>query len=667
MADNSTHKILKKGALDLSLFCKEQIEFIESERALEAQETQLAASAFSRKELERRGHAVLNLEVGGTRTGFGGKTLVELVPRSSTRDGRSSFSDAMRTGDLVRLQPQLAGSANKIELAAASKDGVDGVVTRVSDDKITLTLDREDDDVPQAATLWLVKLANSVTYDRMLDKLRKMQEHPEKASSLTRILLGQSSPSDPDASNTKLDYFDLTLNATQKAAVVHVLASPELALIHGPPGTGKTYTLVEVIRQLHLQKKRVLVCGPSNISVDNIVERLAPTGVPIVRTGHPARLLPSVVDHAIDVLSRTSDAGEIVRDIRKELDQNLAKLGRAKGKARREIYGEVKALRKEFRVRERRAVDEILRGSAVVLTTLHGAGANLLQGEHFDVVIIDEAAQALEASCWIPLLTATKCILAGDHLQLSPLVRATKPKPTLFERLLTLHGDGIKRLLSVQYRMHERICEFPSRALYGGELVAGEGVAHRLLSDLPRVMETEDTMEPVVLIDTQGDVCPENADDGVPEGKSLQESKSNDGEVSLVVGHVTKLCQAGGVDPEDIAVVTPYSAQVAAIRQALSALERDNDSRIAYTAVEVGTVDGFQGREKQAIVLSLVRSNDKGQVGFLADKRRLNVAMTRPKRHLCVIGDSTTITRGGGKFLKDWMTWLTENADLRYP
>ena len=213
---------------------------------------------------------------------------------------------------------------------------------------------------------------------------------------------------------------------------------------------------------------RVLVCGPSNISVDNIVERLAPHKIPIVRLGHPARLLPSVLNHSLDVLTQTSDAAAIVKDVRKEMDSKQASIRKTKsGKERKAIYGDLKELRKEFREREKKCVTTLIGQSKVVLATLHGAGGFQLRDEGFDVMVIDEASQALEAQCWVPLLRARKVILAGDHLQLPPTVKSlnskTKTKEkgketegiikgttletTLFDRLLALHGPGIKRML----------------------------------------------------------------------------------------------------------------------------------------------------------------------------------------------------------------------------
>ena len=333
------------------------------------------------------------------------------------------------------------------------------------------------------------------------------------------------------------------------------------------------------------QNLRVLVCGPSNISVDNIVERLAPHKIPIVRLGHPARLLPSVLNHSLDVLTQTSDAAAIVKDVRKEMDMKQASIRKTKsGRERKAIYGDLKELRKEFREREKKCIGTLIGGSKVVLATLHGAGGFQTKDEVFDVVIIDEASQALEAQCWVPLLRASKVVLAGDHLQLPPTIKSLNSKTkkitkdaegiikgmtletTLFDRLLKLHGPGIKRMLTTQYRMHEKIMRFPSDELYESKLVAAEGVRARLLKDLPyEVQETEDTVEPLVFFDTQGGDFPEkNEEEEIDKkgGKGMMgESKSNEMEAALVRHHVRNLVDAG-VKPEDIAVITPYNAQV---------------------------------------------------------------------------------------------------------
>jgi DNA polymerase alpha-associated DNA helicase A len=473
-----------------------------------------------------------------------------------------------------------------------------------------------------------------------MTKLQKMSE--SEISPFIRVMFGQATPTpvfESDLASLKIDWISESLNESQRDAIKFALLSRELSLIHGPPGTGKTTTLIELILQLLKQNLRLLVCGPSNISVDNIVEKLAPHKIPIVRLGHPARLLPSVLSHSLDVLTQTSEAAEIVRDVRKEMDAKQASIRKTRnGRERRAIYADLKELRKEFREREKKCVANLVRGSKVVLATLHGAGGFHLRGEQFDVVIIDEASQALEAQCWVPLVTAKKVVLAGDHLQLPPTIKSLNAKVendakkekkdekknganleiTLFDRLLKIHGATIKRMLTTQYRMHEKIVAFPSAELYEGKLVSADSVKARLLKDLPyTVDETDDTREPLVFWDTQGGDFPEKTEDedsGRKPGPGLMlgESKSNPGEAALVRMHVRSLVDAG-VKPEDIAVITPYNAQVALLSRGL---------KEDFQGIELGSVDGFQGREKEAVIVSLVRSGS--DVGFLAEKRRLN-------------------------------------------
>lgn len=463
-----------------------------------------------------------------------------------------------------------------------------------------------------------------------MEKMEKLAE--SEYSHFMRVAFGHTTPLTPSSEN--VEFLFSSLNNSQQDAIRFALAAQDIALIHGPPGTGKTHTLIELILQLVQRNKRILVCGPSNVSVDNIVERLARTKTPVVRIGHPARLLPSVLEHSLEVLTQTSDAGGIVKDIRKEMDDKQASIRKTKsGRERRGIYDELKLLRKEFRERESKCVDNLVTESSVVLATLHGAGGHQLKNQKFDVVIIDEASQALEAQCWIPLLAAGKVVLAGDHLQLPPTVKSTGPKSekkskeqtdsdetlkgvslerTLFDRLLALHGPGIKTMLTTQYRMHETIMRFPSDELYEGKLIAGDAVKARLLVDLPyEVQGTDDTQEPLVFWDTQGGDFPEKAED---ENSLLGDSKSNEMEAMVVARHVDSLVDAG-VRPESIAVITPYNGQLALLSRML---------REKYPGLELGSVDGFQGREKEAVVVSLVRSNAQHEVGFLAEKRRLN-------------------------------------------
>ncbi|KAK5138975.1 hypothetical protein LTR04_004017, partial [Oleoguttula sp. CCFEE 6159] len=450
------------------------------------------------------------------RTGLGAKTIVELVLDPAVGGAGEIPDHGIRVGDIVGVAEQARGGERKRERGEMEGRGVGGVVVRVGARAVVVALDGEEAEVEgRGGRLWLLQKASEAEYTPFI-----------------RVLFGLSSPTPvpPDNELKELDWIDPSLNDSQKNAIKFAMASSEVALIHGPPGTGKTHTLIELILQMLKQNLRVLVCGPSNISVDNIVERLAPHKVPMVRLGHPARLLPSVVNHSLDVLTRTSDAAAIVQDIRKEMDDKQASIRKTRnGREKRTIYGEMKELRKEYRERERGCVDNLVKGSKVVLATLHGAGGFHLRNRQFDVVIIDEASQALEAQCWVPLLSAKKVVLAGDHLQLPPTIKSlnskTKTKEsneerdkerngtdkkmtlenTLFDRLLALHGSDIKRMLTIQYRMHEKIMAFPSAELYESKLVAAEAVKARLLTDLPYpVEETEDTLEPLVFWDTQG-------------------------------------------------------------------------------------------------------------------------------------------------------------------
>ncbi|KAK8049775.1 DNA polymerase alpha-associated DNA helicase A [Apiospora phragmitis] len=630
--------------VDIQAFANTQLALLDAELQSELQENSGLINNISPTALQRAGLAIINLVVSAQRTGLGGKTVLELGPDNATSATGELPEHGIRTGDIVLVSELPAGSAKKREIKELEKKGARGVVTKTKRDTVAIAIDEDKEDVSFSGRLWIVKLADDVTYRRMNQTMKDLEKQTESDYSMfIRVLFGLSSPSsipsdlssDPECAN--VEWIDPTLNDSQKDAIRFALTSKEIALIHGPPGTGKTHTLIELILQMVKRNLHILVCGPSNISVDNIVERLSPHKLPILRLGHPARLLPSVLNHSLDILTSTSEAGLIVKDVRAEMDAKQASIKKTRtGRERKAIYADLKGLRKEYRIRERQCVSDLIRGSKVVLATLHGAGGFQLKNEAFDVIIIDEASQALEAQCWVPLLAAKKAICAGDHLQLPPTVKSSNSKTkatvkdgekiikgmsletTLFDRLLSLHGSSIKRMLTTQYRMHEKIMRFPSDELYDSKLVAADGVKGRLLNDLPGVEDTEDTNEPVVFIDTQGGDYPEKSEEEDTGRKSsvkslLGDSKSNENEAALAKQYVQKLVDAG-VKPEDIAVVTPYNAQLA-----LLAPLKDQ-----FPGIELGSVDGFQGREKEAIIVTLVRSNSEGEVGFLGEKRRLN-------------------------------------------
>lgn len=631
-------------------------EALAQEQLVDVDETSQLIKSLTPKQLALRGLAVLNLISGSMRTGLGGKVIHELEIDPAIANGDQSIdSGEVRTGDIVKLA----------KMKAKEDEYAEGVVVKSSSKGISVALEEKYENVELDGRLWLVKLTNTSTYKRMQYALNDLSN--DEPSRLINIVLGKERPLIERKDG--FDFLDDTLNDSQKEAVRYALGS-DLSVIHGPPGTGKTYTVIEIVRQLVNSGKRVLVCGPSNISVDNILERLTAhvSGDKLIRIGHPARLLQSNLLHSLEIVSRTSNQGQIVQDVRNDIDAQVRKISKTRnGRERRAIFQELKELRKEYRIREKSVLYNLILQAQVVVSTLHGAGSRSIRdaytqtnGKLFDAIIIDEVSQALEPQCWIPLTVCPKTpklIVAGDNKQLPPTIKIKDNnkyrkslETTLFDRLVKVHGDDIRKMLVVQYRMNNQIMAFPSLACYENKLQAAESVAERTLANaLKHVDEADETTTPVFWYDTQGDDFMETViDDG------LSNSKKNDNEALLVASHVKKLLDAK-VHQSDIGVITPYSAQTALIKTVLQ----------DYPEIEVSTVDGFQGREKNCIIMSLVRSNDKNEVGFLADERRLNVAMTRPKMHLCVVGNMETISND--KFMKKWVEWIEDNADIEYP
>ncbi|KAI9273569.1 AAA domain-containing protein [Sporodiniella umbellata] len=299
------------------------------------------------------------------RTGLGGKSLIDLELANPSVLPAIFPAHKISTGDIVGIDVYKRDKPSK-------QSEYSGVVARVQESRLTIALSQEELPSEIQERCQIIKLANSITYERMLKALDLLEKRfNEGGSNLIHVLLGESNPSRP--SKVDIGLFDDSLNESQQEAVRFALGSPEVALIHGPPGTGKTYTLVEIVRQLVHQDKKILVCGPSNISVDNLVERLSQHKIQLVRIGHPARVLPTVMDHTLDIITRTCDSGQIVSDIRNEMDNTLQKIGKTKSKVeRRGMYSLVKDLRKDYRIREKKVVEQVLSHAQVTLSTLNG-------------------------------------------------------------------------------------------------------------------------------------------------------------------------------------------------------------------------------------------------------------------------------------------------------
>lgn len=715
-------------------------------------------------------------------------------------------SSIMTPAICYRMEKNLVRLAQKLSVPVRSSRGIRGG----PDDMLNLTDDASSDEESSNLQQHVAAASkNAISSEACLPApLEPIAAVPPLLAVL--LALAPPSPLPRTLEPPPLPLFNVDLNESQRTALSRALAANELHLIHGPPGTGKTTLLVELVMQLVVGRgERVLVTGSSNLAVDNLGIRLVAFGsgkgskstgsIKCCRIGHPARILPALGSHTLDYLSSSSSAGQILSDVRKELQSAYSALHspnpwtsvgnksssqrgtsslnnkRLTGSDRRKAWEEVRELRKELKQRERGLFTTTLGEANVVLSTLHGAASGMLEkalragkpAEHvadsrqkrkFDTIIIDEACQAIEASTWGAVLDTFdetrggRLILAGDDQQLGPVVksekgsetksglnnkaaqkkkdavkekkdrragqdragsdhisntenlslessqnqpmraakleseeelseplkqqmgeqpqniqrkRLTPPRSlstTLFTRILKLYGSSptIRSLLTVQYRMNEAIMAFPNHEMYGGKLIAHESCKNRCLGDgsIPswKAVDTDAAEDllggRVVFYDTAGAELYETTTGDEAVNPLHTNSKSNSHEVELVHGHVRRLLD-NGLDASSITLLAPYSAQVSALAARFPASE--------YPGIEIGTIDALQGREQDVVIISLVRSNEEREIGFLNEKKRLNVAMTRAKRQLVVVGDSDTI-RGGGGYLARWMTWLGEHA-----
>lgn len=625
--------------MTLQLFVSTMLPLIELEKEAEISASLDSMTASKADLSHKRGSALLNLKCADLQTGLLGKTLLELQPNR----GELLPPHKLSPHDVVILKPSKSESS--------SPPLGQGVVYRVKDSSIIVAVD----DVPEDglnSPLRVEKVANEVTYQRLKDTLILLSKGVQKgpAAELVPVLFGSSLPLFSNNSPSFIP-FNTCLDPSQRKAVQKAVGSKHVMLLHGPPGTGKTTAVVEIILQEVKRGSKVLACAASNIAVDNIVERLSSYKLKLVRLGHPARLLPQVLEKALDAQVLKADNSAIANDVRKEMKVLNGKLLKTKDKrSRGDIRRELRHLAKEERKRQQQAISDVIRDANVILTTLTGSLSRQLQEISFDVVIIDEAAQALEVACWMAILKGARCILAGDHLQLAPTVQSVDAETkglgiTLFARLADLYGDAVTSMLTVQYRMNRLIMEWSSHELYDSKIEAHGSVMGHSLCDLEGVKESSTTQAVLILIDTTG--C------DMEEKKDEEDSTMNEGEAKVALVHAKKLVE-NGVKSSDIGVITPYAAQVGLLK-----IMRGEEK--VLKDVEISTVDGFQGREKEAIIISMVRSNNKHEVGFLSDRRRMNVAVTRARRQCCVVCDTETV--GSNSFLKRLVEYFEEHGD----
>ena len=499
----------------------------------------------------------------------------------------------------------------KIENVEDDSKPMKGIIVKLRPNQYTVHT--ENQKLFKTNSQWrLVKISNHEQFDLMMNALNEIRTND---SPLRDILFGIQSRS-CEGQITVPVFKNTSLDLSQNVSVVGALNEKELSVIHGPPGTGKTTTLVEIIYQCVSSHKKILVTAASNVAVDNLGERLVAEGIHVARIGHPTRVSEAMLPFSISVLAM------------KEKD-NLEK---------KKTQGSLQKL-----------TGDCLMKADVVLSTLIGCRSTgpigNLPKNYFDVTFIEECGQALEMACWIAIHQSKKLILAGDHFQLPPTVISKKAEKKLSISLMERLGETLRFFpLETQYRMNRLLSDWSSINFYHGSLKADESVKDQKLLDLPGVSSDKITKSVLKLIDTSGLNMIEISNN------SKSPSFANKEEAALAIKHVEKLIMKG-VAPSSIAIITPYNYQVELLARNLK-----------HPNIQISTVDAYQGKEKEVIILSMVRSNKKQDLGFLVDKRRINVAITRAKRQLVLICNTSTINKN--QFLKDLIQYIEENGDV---
>ncbi|UOG40132.1 AAA domain-containing protein [Leptospira noguchii] len=451
------------------------------------------------------------------------------------------------------------------------------------------------------------------------------------------LLLGYGKPDlisirDSDRSRV-LERMNTSLNESQKNAVLHCVLSQDVAVIHGPPGTGKTTTLTEIVRQLVAEEKKVLVSAPTHSACDLLVESISAKGIPVLRLGHPARVSEAAIHSTLDYKLFHHPDGKLLNEYKKdviEISKQAKKFKRNFGEKEREerknLFMEVKELKKTIRSMEIGLIDSLVSSHSVIVSTPVASARGVLENRTFDFCVLDESSQALEPAFWIPILKSDRVILAGDHKQLPPTLFSEKSflEFTLFEKVIErLKSYERVFLLDTQYRMKDEIVSFSSKEFYSGLLKSGRPEKERFF-DFPKTFPFLNVFQ---WIDTAGTDSEEVI---------VDDSISNPFEADLQV-RLCSLLKENNWPEEEITILSPYRAQVRLIAEKL----RD----AGLTKISVSTIDSFQGRENRCILLGFVRSNSEGRSGFLKESRRINVGMTRARDLLLCIGDSSTLSQ----------------------
>lgn len=572
-----------------------------------------------------------------------GERLIVEIDRTNHLDQPHSF----QSGKVVSLFSNASGTPGK--------DHINGVVNYVRDNSMVITLNG--DELPEwidDSLLGVDVMFDEMSYREMEFALKEVIRADGRLGELRDKLLGDGKLT---LRERKQEIPSAGLNDVQQSAVAQILLSNDLAIIHGPPGTGKTTTLVECITLIAREEAQVLVCAPSNAAIDLLVDKLDGKGLRVVRIGHPARVTEQSLSKTLDVQITQHENYPELKNLRKKMEQIKSQavkykrnFGHHEREQRRMLMQEAKVMKSDADMLEFYIVNDLIQKSDAICSTLVGSSHPTLRGRKFKTVFIDEAAQALEPACWIPLLKSSRVIFAGDHQQLPPTVKSAEAAKqglakTLFEKAIARHPGGAT-MLEVQYRMHQDIMSFPSAYFYDNKLKAHKSVKSALL----RPNQT-----PVEFIDTAG--C------GYTEAQDPETlSRFNAQEAHLLIHKVEQLIGEVGVeewlhDGITMGIITPYRAQVEHLHKLAEASEMLSQF---YRLITINTVDAFQGQERDVIVISFVRSNEATEVGFLGDIRRTNVAMTRARKKLILIGDSATL--GSHAFYLKMLDYIQEKG-----
>ncbi len=510
-----------------------------------------------------------------------------------------------------------------------------GVINYIKKDILVITMN--DDELPDWMTenrIGVQLMFDEGSYKEMFNALKRVRKaENSRLAELREILLGYQKPEFHQIKPLEIP----GINSSQNSALNKIIQAKDIALIHGPPGTGKTTTLVEAIYQTLKKETQVLVCAQSNAAVDLLTEKLSDRGLATMRLGHPARVTEKLSHLTLDARIAEHESYREIKKLRKQAQEyrRMAQkykrnFGRSEREQRKLLFQEAHNILNQADMLEHYITNDLMAKSQVITCTLVGSEHYLLKGMTFSTLFIDEAAQALEPACWIPIIKAERVIMAGDHCQLPPTIKSFQAgraglNETLFEKIAK--RLSVDTMLAVQYRMNEEIMNFSSQEFYKGNLEA---------STVNKAWKVHPEDRPVEFIDTAGCGFMEHV-----EKESRSTANRDEGNLLfLVLEEMETHYGIKVLKSSSIGIITPYKAQLHILRELFE--EKPYYQELKEN-ISINTVDAFQGQERDIILISLVRSNDKGEIGFLKDTRRMNVAMTRARKKMVIVGDSATV------------------------